>query len=261
MFSKDKTPELLAAIRTFTENYDDYPKAGIIATTELTLANLVDIWIIFMFYDDPTVPTGVFDVFDQIPHTLDLTKTRSMHDMLLFDNTFVLKGSIYTIATETMALPNATSGAIALQGIYDTWHDVAMTAGPVAGAIVSMALQPLPKRIHQKAKELGGVVMDFDEDHDGIIIELDYSHLLSINQPLIDRKTVETYTKIGNKITEYEQIGLLPDIHRPLFMNDAYFRQDYWGRLLPSTKARFQAIADKYDPLNILQANTKGFHV
>lgn len=214
-----------------------------------------------MFYDAPTVPAGVFDVFDAIPHTLDLTKTRSMHDMLLFDNTFVLKGSIYTIATETMTLPNATTGSTVMQGIYDTWRDVALTAGPVPGAIVSMALQPLPKRIHQIANDLGGVVMDFDENYDGVIIELDYSHLFSINHPFIDQKTVETYTKIGNKIAEYEQTGLLPEVHRPLFMNDAYFRQDYWGSLLPSTKARFQAIQDKYDPLDILQANTKGFHV
>jgi hypothetical protein len=214
-----------------------------------------------MFYDDPTVPAGVFDVFDAIPHTLDLTKTRSMHDMLLFDNTFVLKGSIYTIATETMALPNSTVGPTVMQGIYDTWHDVALTAGPVAGAIVSMALQPLPKRIHQISQSLGGVVMDFEPGYDGIVIEFDYSHLLPINHPVIDDKTVETYTKMGNKISEYEQSGLLPDIHRPLFMNDAYFRQDYWGRLKPETKQRFQAIQDRYDPLNILSAKTRGFHV
>lgn len=261
MFDKSKTPELLNAIRDFTENYDDYPKAGIIATTDLTLANLVDVWIIFMFYDDPTVPAGVFDGFDAIQETLDLTQTRSMHDMLLFDNTFVLQGSIYTIATETMPLPNSTVGPTVMQGIYDTWHDVAVSAGPVPGAIVSMALQPLPKRIHQKAKELGGVVMDFEEGLDGIVIELDYSHLLSINHPFIDQKTVETYTALGDKITEYQQAGLLPEAHRPLFMNDAYFRQDYWGRLKPETKARFQAIQDKYDPLNILQARTEGFHV
>jgi hypothetical protein len=261
VYDKSHTAEILAAVREFTETYDDHPKAGIIATTDLTLVNLLDIWIVFMFYDDPVVPDSAFAPFNAIPHTLDLTQTRSMHDMLLFDNTFVLSGSIYTIATETMPLPNSTVGPIVMQGIYDTWHDVAVTAGPVAGAIVSMALQPLPKRIHQKAKELGGVVMDFDEDHDGIVIELDYSHLLSINHPLIDQKTVETYTALGNKITEFEQEGLLPDIHRPLFMNDAYFRQDYWGRLKSETKARFQAIQDKYDPLNILEARTKGWAV
>jgi hypothetical protein len=184
-----------------------------------------------------------------------------MHDMLLFDNTFVLKGSIYTIATETMALPNSTVGPTVMQGIYDTWHDVALTAGPVAGAIVSMALQPLPKRIHQISQSLGGVVMDFEPGYNGIVIEFDYSHLLPINHPVIDDKTVETYTKMGNKISEYEQSGLLPDIHRPLFMNDAYFRQDYWGRLKPETRQRFQAIQDRYDPLNILSAKTRGFHV
>jgi hypothetical protein len=31
--------------------------------------------------------------------------------------------------------------------------------------------------------------------------------------------------------------GLLPDVYRPLFMNDAYYRQDYWGRISPESKA------------------------
>lgn len=100
-----------------------------------------------------------------------------------------------------------------MQGIYDTWRDASETVGPVPGAIVSLAFQPLPKRIHQKAKELGGVVM-----------ELDYSHQFSINHLFNDEKTVETYTATGNKIAEFENTGLLPETHRPLFMNDSYFR-------------------------------------
>jgi hypothetical protein len=261
MFPSTETSAVLEAVRMFTENYDDYPKAGIIATTDLTLDNLVDVWIVFMFYDGPTPPAGVFDPFNKIVPLLDLTQTRSMHDMLLFDNTFVLKGQIYTIATETMPLPNATAGPIVMNGIYDAWHEVASTAGNVPGAIVSMALQPLPKRFIRNANELGGVVMDFDDDIDRIVIELDYSHWFPADHPQIDQATVETYTTIGNKVKEYQNTGLLAEAHLPLFMNDAYFRQDYWGRLKPETTQRFKAIQERYDPLGILSARTQGFHV
>lgn len=248
-------------MRNFTENYDNYPKAGIIATTELTLDNLVDIWIIFMFYDDPEVPAGVFDDFDAIPFSLDLTSTRSMNDMLLFDNTFVLEGQIYTISTETMPLPNATNGAEVMQGMYDAWYGVASSQGAVAGAIVSMALQPMPKRIPRLANEYGGVVMDFDDTVDRIVIELDYSHWFEEQHPQIDQATVDTYTALGDKVKEFQAAGLLPDAHLPLFMNDAYFRQDYWGRLLPQTKSKFQAIQERWDPEGIIRSRTQGFHV
>jgi hypothetical protein len=214
-----------------------------------------------MFYDAPSPPEGVFDVFENIEPLLDLTQTRSMNDMLLFDNTFVLEGSIYTIATETMPLPNATAGPVVMNGIFDTWHEVASSVKNVAGAIVSMAFQPLPKSFLRRARELGGVVMDFDEDVDRIVIELDYSHWFPIDHPQIDQATVETYTNIGNKIKEYQAAGLLPETHLPLFMNDAYFRQDYWGRLKPETAQRFKAIQKKYDPQGILSARTQGFHV
>jgi hypothetical protein len=57
-----QTSELLAALRNFTENYPD-DKAGIIMTAEITALGLVDIWIMFLFYDGPTPPAGVFDMY------------------------------------------------------------------------------------------------------------------------------------------------------------------------------------------------------
>jgi hypothetical protein len=261
VFAGTETTDVLEAIRAFTENYENYPKAGIIGTAEITLENLVDIWIIFMFYDAPTPPAGVFDVFQAIPSLLDTTQTRTMNDMLLFDNTFILRGQIYTIGTETMPLPNATAGPVVMKGIYDAWHEVASSVRNVPGAIVSIAFQPLPKMFIKKAKELGGVVMDFDEDVDRIIMELDYSHWLQADHSQIDQATVQTYTTLGKKVKGYQEEGLLADTHLPLFMNDAYFRQDYWGRLKPETSQRFKAIQEKYDPERLFSARTQGFHV
>jgi hypothetical protein len=63
---------MLAAIRNFTAHYPD-DKAAIIATTEHTA--LLSLWILFLFYDGPSPPEGVFDSFKAIGPELDTTKT------------------------------------------------------------------------------------------------------------------------------------------------------------------------------------------
>jgi hypothetical protein len=71
---------MLAAIRDYTEHNSD-PKAGIIATAELTAYNLVDLWIVFFFYNGPKPPANVFKNFTDISALMDTTKTRSFHDL------------------------------------------------------------------------------------------------------------------------------------------------------------------------------------
>ncbi len=108
-------------------------------------------------------------------------------------------------------------------------HDmkVASSVRNVPGAIVPIAFQPLPRMFIKKAKELGDIVMDFDEAVDGIIMELHCSYWFEADHPQIDQATVQTYTTLGNKVKGYQEEGLLDSTHLPFFMNDAYFRQDY----------------------------------
>lgn len=70
--TESTTSKILAALRDFTEHYPD-EKAGIIVTTEHTA--LLNLWIIFLFYDGPSPPPGVFDSFKAIGPDLDTTKT------------------------------------------------------------------------------------------------------------------------------------------------------------------------------------------
>lgn len=56
---------MLAAVRDFTEYYPD-EKAALIMTAELTSLGAIDIWTMFLFYDGPTPPPGVFDNFTAI---------------------------------------------------------------------------------------------------------------------------------------------------------------------------------------------------
>jgi hypothetical protein len=257
-YSSAKTPQLLEAIRDYTEHMTD-PKAGIIATAEVTGYNLVDIWIIFLFYNGPKPPADVFGNFTKITSMLDTTKTRSFHDLVVFNNNFVLRNSRYTIATETMPLPNATVGAEVMKGIYDTWHNIATSVKSISGVVVSIAFQPMPKSINRKSQEYGGLVLDLDDSVDRIILELDYSYFNAKDDDLIDQATVKTYTSLGDKVQEYIKADKLPNAHLPLFMNDAYWRQDYWGRL-KNTQVH-KATKRRVDPNAFWGKRIKGFNI
>ncbi|TDZ39665.1 putative FAD-linked oxidoreductase [Colletotrichum spinosum] len=260
VFGADKTDALLAAVRNFTENYDD-PKAAIIATSELTAINLVDIWIFFLFYDGPEPPKGIFDAFLDIGPTVNSCKTRSYGDLLRSNDFFVLKGSVYTIATETTPLPPAAAGARVMRSYYDHWYNTSAGRAGVAGLIASMALQPIPKSLPRIAREAGGDLLDLDDAADRIIFEFDYSYLFDIDDATIDTTMVDLYSGMKSLVDGFVQDGTLPDIYRPLFMNDGYFRQDYWGRLRPEKKQLAERVRAAVDPDGLFQQRTGGFRL
>jgi hypothetical protein len=216
-------------------------------------------WIVFFFYNGPTPPQEVFANFTKVASILDTTKTRSFHDLVTFNNNFVVHNSIYTIATETMPLPNATVGKEVMKGIYDTWHNLATSVQNVPGVVASIAFQPLHKTINTRTKEFGGTILEYDDSVDRIILELDYSYWYPTDDEKIDIATVKSYTSLGDKVREYIKAGKLPDAHTPLFMNDAYSKQDYWGRL--RSKDKWLHVREKFDPAGFWKKRTKGFQL
>lgn len=72
---------------------------------------------------------------------------------------------------------------------------------------------------------------------------------------------VDTYSGLKTLVDGYVADGSLPDAYRPLFMNDCYFRQDYWGRLKPETRASAEAVRAAVDPASIMQTLSQGFHL
>ncbi|KAE9582718.1 putative FAD-linked oxidoreductase [Colletotrichum fructicola] len=260
VFGADKTDTILAAIRNFTENYDD-PKAAIIATSELTVLNLVDIWILFLFYDGPEPPANVFKEFLDIGPTINSCKSRSYTDLLTSNNQFVLKGSVYTIATETTPLPSAADGAKVMRSYYDHWYNTSSAKAGVFGMIASIAFQPIPKSLPRIARENGGDLLDLDDDVDRIIFEFDYSYVSQLDDATIDKTMVDLYSGMKTRVDGFIADGTLPDIYRPLFMNDGYFRQDYWGRLKPEKRELAQKVRAEVDPTGMFQQRTGGFRL
>ncbi|KAF2110068.1 hypothetical protein BDV96DRAFT_651221 [Lophiotrema nucula] len=258
VFDASKTPQMLAAVRDFTE-YNTDEDAGIIMTAEVTALGAVDLWIMFLFYDGPTPPADVFKNFTDIGPFVNSCKTQSYYDLLSGNNWAVVKGSRYTIATETTPLPNATVGAEVLGTFYDHWRNTTESVIAVAGIIGSVAFQPMPKMIARKAKEMGGDLIDLDDSVDRIIMEFDFSWVLLLDDMTMDAATQTLYGGMKTLIDNYVESGLLPEAYTPLFMNDGYFRQDYFGRLRTQDFAR--ETASTYDPNGFWATRTGGFKI
>ncbi|KAI1764218.1 hypothetical protein GGR53DRAFT_494829 [Hypoxylon sp. FL1150] len=257
----ENTAALLTALRNFTENYTD-GKAGIILTSERTLGTLVDIWIMFLFYNGPEPPEGVFDSFLAVGPTINTCKTQRYADLLSGNNFAVLQGSVYTIGTETIPLPGAEDGPEIMQAVYDRWVNVSDTAQLVPGVIASIAFQPMPKRVAQIARAKGGDLLDLDDDIDRIIVELDYSFLSKSDYDQIDQTMRDTYNGIGDVAKAYQQSGQLPsDVYLPIFMNDGFYPQDYFGRLRPERLQLAQKVQAEVDPDGFWKARTGGFKI
>ncbi|KAK2739637.1 hypothetical protein FQN55_009373 [Onygenales sp. PD_40] len=253
VFGPEKSEQLLEAVRDFTEyNTDD--KAAIILTLER--GAILNTWIMFLFYDGIEPPAGVFDNFTHIGPTIDITKRRSYLDLCKFNDIYILVGQRYVIGTETIPLPNKDNGAKVLGSIFDHWNDIVDSVITVPNVIASIAFQPMPRAITGKANKLGGDVMDFEPDHDYIVLELDFSYAFPASDNLIDQGLQNLYNGIHNLINDHAENGLVPDIYRPLFMNDAYHRQDYWARNRNADKAR--AVQKAVDPEGFFQVRTSG---
>lgn len=90
VYTKDKTPQVLTALRNFVDNYPD-DKAAIILTAEHGVIGVVDFWIMFLFYDGPEPPAGVFDEFKAIDHTSTTKTWDSYYDLLKNNDQFILQ--------------------------------------------------------------------------------------------------------------------------------------------------------------------------
>jgi hypothetical protein len=260
---------LLSAVRNFTSNYPD-PKAGIILTAERAAAGLLDTWIMFLFYDGPEPPTGVFDAFlDAATPFLNTCKAQTYNELVTGNNWAVVKGSVYTIGTESVPLP-AHSAAIdpaddggvqVLETMHAHWRNISGSVLlTVPGLIANIAYQPFPGSAATLAQQMGGGdLYDMDGDVDRIFPELNYAFLDETDFPAVDEAMQETYGGIQDAVQAGIASGALPDAYLPLFANDAYFRQDFWGRMKPDRRALAKQVAMEVDPVGLWRDRTGGF--
>jgi hypothetical protein len=254
----EKDKKLLQAVRDFTE-YNEDEKAAVIVTAERTNVNVVDSWIIFLFYDGATPPVGIFDNFTDVNPLLDTTRTRTYADLMALSNWVIVKASVVDIATETIPIPSAANSVEIMETLHNHWRNISATTLLVPGIVASIAWQPFPKRIAQKARELSPDLIDVDPDVDRFIVEMNYAFL---PQNLYDSMadTMEaTYTGVRERVLNWQQEGKLPQAYLPLFMNYGFYRQDYFGRLKPESRAVARRVSESVDPKGFFRDRTGGW--
>lgn len=258
IFLGDKTDQILKAVRDFTENYPD-DRAAIIATNQVVLSSLVNIWIIFVFWDGEEPPAGTFDSFVNIGPLINTSKQQSYYSFLSSFDSLVIMGTVYSIATETSPLPNSSVGHTVLKSYYDHFLNITKANRGVPGLSATMAFQPLPKRLAQKSKANGGDLLDLDDSVDRMLIEFNYSYTFPASDSVINKAVVALLSGIRDRVKAFIGNGTIPDAYVPLFMNDANFQQDYFGRLRPETLAYARGVRDTYDPSGFFRDRTGGF--
>jgi FAD/FMN-containing dehydrogenase len=250
---------LLKAVRDFTE-YNPDPKAAVILTAERAGLDLVDSWIMFLFYDGPTPPEGIFSNFTDVGPILSTVRTRSYADLIAFSNWVVVPGEAISIATETVPNPpDSDDGIDMITSIWQHWRDVSTTQKLVPGVIASIAFQPFSRDIARQAIAAGGDLIDCEDGVDRIIIELNYHYTLHSDYPKIDGAMAETYGGIRSLVTGWQAAGAMEEMYLPVFANYAYEKQDYWARLRPESRAFARRVVQAYDPEGLFQSRTGGW--
>ncbi|KAF1840695.1 FAD-binding domain-containing protein [Cucurbitaria berberidis CBS 394.84] len=254
----EKDKQLLQAVRDWTE-YNEDEKAAVIVTAERANINVVDSWIIFLFYDGPSPPPGLFKNFTDANPLLDTTRTQTYADLMATSNWVVIKGSVVDIATETIPLPSAENQVKVMEGLHNHWRNISSTTLLVPGIVASIAWQPFPKKIAQKARELSPDLIDADADVDRIIIEMNYAFIPQSEYEPMANTMEATYSGVRNRVTAWQADGTLPQAYLPIFMNYGFYRQDYFGRLRPESRALAKRVSEQVDPAGLFKSRTGGW--
>lgn len=248
----------MQAVRDWTE-YNEDDKAAVIVTAERANVNIVDSWIIFLFYDGPSPPVGLFKNFTDVNPLLDTTRTRTYADLMALSNWVVLKGAVVDIATETIPLPSKANSVKVMEELHSHWRNISSTTLLVPGIVASIAWQPFPKKIAQRARELSPDLIDADADVDRIIIEMNYAFIPQTLYGQMANTMEATYSGVRNRVTAWQADGTLPQAYLPVFMNYGFYRQDYFGRLRPESRALAKRVSNELDPAGFFRSRTGGW--
>lgn len=254
----EKDRQLLKAVRDFTE-YNDDPKAAVIVTAERTNVDVVDSWIIFLFYDGPSPPAGKFDNFTDVNPLMDTTRERTYADLMASSNWVVLKGEVVDIATETLPIPTAEDEVKVMEELHNHWRNVTETTLLQPGIVASIAWQPFPKAIAKEARARSPDLIDADDSVHRIILEMNYAFTLQSSYDTMADTMEATYGGVRERVVAWQEDGTLPQSYDPVFMNYGFFRQDYFGRLKPENRALAKRVQEEVDPNGLFRTRTGGW--
>ncbi|KAI7347927.1 hypothetical protein KC343_g12959 [Hortaea werneckii] len=272
VYTLDKKDQVLSATHNLTGNYHD-DKAAVIVTFTTTLDDLIDIFLIFYYYNDPTGPGSILDEFLAIDYLIDETSSNRVFGELLKANDFFsLKGQRYLIREGTLPNLPGSNGTDLYHHAFSSWFDLAKKyqTEAIDNFIFNMAFQPIPHQLVEASQNTGngGNRLGLDPSTgDHFFIEYDASWLLSssdsdaadyitnMTQPAQDYAK-STYA--GVPPTNYQSGDVDFTNYNPVFMNDAMYNQDPLRSYGDETYERLRQIHNERDPSGLFD-RTGGF--
>ncbi|KAL1952559.1 hypothetical protein VTO42DRAFT_4817 [Malbranchea cinnamomea] len=264
VFPGSNATQLLAAVHEFTTNYPD-DKAGIIVTAITGL--LTDSFIVYLFYDGPSPPDHVFAAFRSIGPIQDTTKSRSYIDLVRDNNAVIVPLTVDVIATETTPLTDdPITDLQVLKSYYDNWKRTVRRIATLPDVFATMTYQPLSRTITRKAGPgtntpggSGQGLVNFPPTADYILFQYHFSYILGlVNEPQIAHAVRHLEVSTRELVDRHIAEGRLPDVPRPLYMNDMNGHQDYWGRIGEDMAAFARRVRESVDPEKWWQERTSG---
>ncbi len=187
------------------------------------------------------------------------------------------------MSTETMPLPSYQDADEVLTTLHNFWTRTTQAFVRKATGSSGIAVyMPVPKAVtHASARGGGNIMMDLaggDGVHDGIIVEYDYSYVFNnaANAASLDETTRRMFGGAQDLIYQFvrkgsvrppipvrllerfaDGWGQLPNVYRPLFMNSASEKQDFWARCSGREFAR--SVKRVVDPGNIFGKRARGW--
>lgn len=273
IYGLDQKDALIRATHNLVSNYHD-PKAAVIVTFSTTLHDLVDVFVVFYFYNDPRGPGEILAEFDAIPALVDQTKgPRSYRDLIGANSEFSLKGMRYLIRTNTLPNLAGEQGLDLYHYTFDSWYEPArrVQAHDLENYAFSLAWQPVPHQLQNASTSAphGVNLLGLDARHgDKVFMEYDVSWL----SPWRDHEAAAAMHAVTQPVAEYAQrkfAGVPPTHHQegdvsytnfnPMFMNDCMYDQDPLRSYGEETYRRLGEIQRRRDAKGLFAKRTGGF--
>ena len=102
-------------------------------------------------------------------------------------------------------------------------------------------------------------LINFSDAHDYVVFQFHFSYVLSaVNSGQVADALGRIHEGTKELVDERIAGGELPDVRRPMYMNDLNGSQDYWGRLGADKVAFARGVREMVDPERFWQTRTSG---
>ena len=252
-------PAYQSAIRNFTESYPD-SRAGITVSAFYNSTSETVVWASFFFFHGPAPPTSLFSEFFAIESIMNTWGQTTYYNFISALGNTSITGESVQILTETTTLPSAKYSTEVMGSYWDHFISTSKKYAPsMPDSSFLMTWQPIPKRLATASINAGGDVLALEDKHDRIMLELNVMTPPVKYDAQANRASRDLFDGIKKRVDGFVKAGKLADAYRPLFMNDANWQQDYFGRVRKEMRKFLKDVKDKYDSKGLFTKRTGGF--